>query len=345
VNKQPIRGSTNFLDAEGKTTSTYELKVLGDGGEERKSGTVRVWDSNSLSIPLQKPADGVTESGAYTYCANDATVGDLDGDGQYEIVMKWDPNNSQDNSKSGFTGNTYVDAYKLDGTHLWRIDLGRNIRAGAHYTHVMVYDLDGDGKDEIFTGPAAIDDDGTGLWSSGLDHGDAMHLGDFNPDRLGLELFPVQENTAVPYSNDMKDAKTGRVLWGLPQIGIDVGRGLTADIDPRYKGAESWSVGGGWNSQTGTMFNAQGQIISEQIPSTNFAIWWDGDLSRELLDHEWLGDSLRVGIPKIDKWNYETQQMENVVTFRGTYSNNDTKGNPSQGRIPGTTNRRIQATI
>lgn len=75
--------------------------------------------------------------------------GDVDGDGQYEYVVKWDPSNSKDVSQVGYTGNVYVDAYEQDGTQLWRIDLGVNIRAGAHYTQFPVYDFDGDGKAEL----------------------------------------------------------------------------------------------------------------------------------------------------------------------------------------------------
>lgn len=93
---------------------------------------------------------GTTPDGvAYTYSANDASAGDLDGDGKYELIVKWDPSNAKDNSQSGYTGEVFIDAYKLDGTRLWRISLGKNIRAGAHYTQFMVYDLDGDGKAEV----------------------------------------------------------------------------------------------------------------------------------------------------------------------------------------------------
>ncbi len=101
-------------------------------------------------MPIQPPPGGTTpDNVSYTYSANDSSVGDLDGDGEYEIVLKWDPSNSKDNSQSGYTGNVYLDAYKLSGTRLWRINLGRNIRAGAHYTQFMVYDLDSDGKAEV----------------------------------------------------------------------------------------------------------------------------------------------------------------------------------------------------
>ena len=94
--------------------------------------------------------------------ANDACVGDLDGDGQYEIVLKWDPSNAKDNSQSGYTGNVFVDAYRLNGTRLWRIDLGRNIRAGAHYTQFQVYDYDGDGRAEVAMKTADGTRSGTG---------------------------------------------------------------------------------------------------------------------------------------------------------------------------------------
>ena len=95
------------------------------------------------------PTVRLVPGGAGTYPANDASVGDLDGDGDFEIVLKWEPSNAKDNSHSGFTGTVFLDAYELDGTRLWRIDLGRNIRAGAHYTQFMVYDLDGDGRAEV----------------------------------------------------------------------------------------------------------------------------------------------------------------------------------------------------
>ena len=114
------------------------------------SDSAVVWDRPYLPIPLTKPAGGVTPAGEiYSYRPNDVSVGDLDGDGEYEIVLKWDPTNQKDNSQSGYTGEVFLDAYKLDGTFMWRISLGRNIRAGAHYTQFMVYDFDGDGKAEV----------------------------------------------------------------------------------------------------------------------------------------------------------------------------------------------------
>jgi rhamnogalacturonan endolyase len=162
ITSSPITASTNYVDSFA-TDGVYGVSAVIDGVEGAVSKSVNVWNTNYLSIPLQIPEgvttpDGVTSS----YRANDCSVGDLDGDGEYEIVVKWDPSNSQDNSISGYTGNVYLDAYKLDGTFLWRIDLGINIRAGAHYTQFMVYDLDSDGKAEVACKTAPYTKDGLG---------------------------------------------------------------------------------------------------------------------------------------------------------------------------------------
>jgi autotransporter-associated beta strand protein len=130
-----------------------------------------------LNVPLQRPAGNAQPSSANTvghtnsYSPNDCSVGDLDGDGEYEIVVKWDPSDSQDNSNDGHTGPVYLDAYELDGTQLWRINLGKNIRAGAHYTQFVVYDLDGDGRAEVAckTAPGTVDGQTNNVILSGDD--------------------------------------------------------------------------------------------------------------------------------------------------------------------------------
>ncbi len=108
----------------------------------------------SLQYNENQPSEGAVGvakalAGEVIYSPNDASVGDLDGDGELEIVLKWDPSDSKDASQQGTTGKVYIDAYKMDGTRLWRIDLGKNIRAGAHDTQFVVYDLDGDGCSEV----------------------------------------------------------------------------------------------------------------------------------------------------------------------------------------------------
>lgn len=116
-----------------------------------------------LPIPLQKPEGGTSPDGyRYAYVASDASIGDVDGDGQYEIFLKWDPTNAKDNMFAGFTGPTLIDCYRLDGTRLWRIDLGRNVRSGAHYVQFMVFDFDGDGRAELMVKTADGTTDGQG---------------------------------------------------------------------------------------------------------------------------------------------------------------------------------------
>ena len=183
LNRKPITLTTNFSD---KTVEDdiYTVKPVIKKKELRESSSCSIWKKNYLTIPLSRPSGGTMEKevvsnrpprtdrpgsnrpdgdpqrlGApggpprdrrqYTYSPGDASVADLDGDGQYEIVLKWDPSNARDNAQDGYTANVIIDAYELDGRQLWRIDLGRNIRAGAHYTQFMVYDLDGDGKAEL----------------------------------------------------------------------------------------------------------------------------------------------------------------------------------------------------
>jgi len=161
-------GASNYSDASGTTSSTYYIKAVVGGVEQTASTTVSVMANIYKQIALSVPAGGTTPDGvAYTYSANDCSVGDLNGDGQYEIIVKWDPSNSKDNSLSGYTGDVFLDAYTLSGTMLWRIDLGKNIRAGAHYTQFLVYDFDGDGKAEVVCKTAPGTKDGTGAYLTG----------------------------------------------------------------------------------------------------------------------------------------------------------------------------------
>ncbi|MCA1745075.1 MAG: autotransporter-associated beta strand repeat-containing protein, partial [Bacteroidales bacterium] len=166
LNEAPVAQSTNYLDATSEN-GTYTVKPILNGLEGDASESAVVWSTNYMEIPLQQPAGGTTPANeSYTYNANDASVGDLDGDGAYDIVLKWEPSNAKDNSQSGYTGQVIFDAYKLDGTHLWRIDLGKNIRAGAHYTQFLVYDFDGDGKSELVCKTAPGTKDGLGSFLS-----------------------------------------------------------------------------------------------------------------------------------------------------------------------------------
>jgi hypothetical protein len=153
--------STNYLDASGTASSTYTVSAVLGGTECPQSPSAETWAQDYLRIPLSIPS--TSPSGA-TYSANDAAPGDLDGDGVYDLVLKWDPSDSKDNSQSGVTSDVFLDGYTLAGKHLWRIDLGPNIRAGAHYTQLSVGDFDGDGKAEVACKTAPGTKDGTGTY-------------------------------------------------------------------------------------------------------------------------------------------------------------------------------------
>jgi rhamnogalacturonan endolyase len=432
-----------------------------------------------IDIKLDVPADGVTPAGdKYTYSPNDASIGDVDGDGEYEIILKWDPSNAHDNAHDGYTGNVLFDCYRLNGEKLWRIDLGHNVRAGAHYTQFMVFDLDGDGKaevvmrtsdgttdgkgniigdatadyrepggyddnhkehkvnqgrimtgneyltvfsgetgealktidyipargrltdwgdaranrsdrflacvgyldgkhpsvimcrgyytravlaafdwdgreltqrwvfdsnnpgcsdyagqgnhnlrvgdvdgdgcDEIIYGSCAIDHDGTGLYSTCMGHGDAIHMTQFSPSMRGLQVWDCHENHKD--GSSFRDAATGEVLFQV-KSSIDVGRCMAADIDPTNPGVEMWS----WES--GGMRNIKGEVVNPDIESfsVNMAVWWDGDLLRELLDKN-----------TVSKYDWKTGVCKPLQVFDGAVSNNGTKATPClQGDIVG----------
>jgi rhamnogalacturonan endolyase len=155
-----VADSTNYQDTGGTAQSKYTVRAVVAGVEQELSEAVTPWAQNYLRIPLQPPSA--------KYSANDASAADLDGDGNYEIVLKWDPDDSKDNSQSGVTSDVYLDALSLEGKRLWRIDLGPNIRAGAHYTQFIVMDFDGDGRAELAVKTAPGTKDGTGK---------ALHLG------------------------------------------------------------------------------------------------------------------------------------------------------------------------
>ncbi|PWK81379.1 hypothetical protein C8D88_1171, partial [Lentzea atacamensis] len=166
VNRAPVTTATSYLDAGAPANASYSVRQVSGGVESAATRSVGTL-ATSRDVPLQIPGSG--------YVANDASVGDLDGDGEWEIVLKWDPADAKDNAQKGRTGNVYLDAYKLNGTRLWRIDLGRNIRAGAHYTQFQVFDYDGDGKAEVAVKTADGTRSGTGqvIGNANADHRNA----------------------------------------------------------------------------------------------------------------------------------------------------------------------------
>jgi rhamnogalacturonan endolyase len=177
-NAAPITATTNYVDTTANLgqANAYFVRPVVDGVEQAASAAVTL-PANAptrqyLEVPLQLPAGGSVVGSSYTYSTGDVSVGDMDGDGEYEYVVKWDPSNQHDNSQSGFTGPVLLDAYRLNGARLWRIDLGRNIRAGAHYTQFQVFDYDGDGRAEVAvkTGDGSVSGTGQVIGDAGADH-------------------------------------------------------------------------------------------------------------------------------------------------------------------------------
>jgi rhamnogalacturonan endolyase len=189
---------------------------------------------------------------------------------------------------------------------------GNKAYSGQGDHSLSVGDIDNDGFDEIVYGSCAIDHDGKGLYSTGDGHGDAMHLGDLDPERPGLEVFQVHEHGGPNSAAHMREAGTGKLIWSLPGEG-DTGRGMTADIDPRYLGYECWSVA------TDGLYSCKGVKISDKKPrSCNFGIWWDGTPDRELLDKN-----------TVYKWNWTTGQDEVLFRADSCMSINGTKATPN----------------
>ena len=190
------------------------------------------------------------------------------------------------------------------------LDEGNRYYEGQGFHSLSVADVDGDGRDEVVYGSCVIDDDGRGLHTTRLGHGDALHVGDFDPLREGLEVFAIHERPMHGWGATSRDAGTGEVLWRKPAD--DVGRGVAADIDPRHPGAESWT------NRIPGLWNARGEEVSTvKPPSCNFAIWWDGDGLRELLD----------GI-EVTKWDWNRSEVDVLLRAEGSASNNGTKATP-----------------
>lgn len=223
---------TNYLDASGKTTSKYTVAPVVDGVEGAMAGLSVVLDqtvSNSgrsvpyRTIKMDVPKNQTMPDGSTcSYTPNDASAADLDGDGELEIILKWDPSNAHDNSQTGYTGTVFIDAYKLDGKRLWRIDLGKNIRAGAHYTQFQVFDYDGDGKAEMIvkTADGTIDGTGKAIGNASIDNRDGNGL--VLKGNEFLTVFEGSTGAAITTINYVPDrninqhvkGKNGKGYWG-----------------------------------------------------------------------------------------------------------------------------------
>ncbi|MBR3269037.1 MAG: carbohydrate-binding protein [Oscillospiraceae bacterium] len=228
-----VKDASCYLDASGKTSDSYTVDVYqGDICTEYacQAQVLSSYESGAyhsgayFDIPMTPPAGGTTPDGvAYTYSPNDCSVGDIDGDGQYELFVKWDPSNSHDNADAGYTGPVVIDCCRLSGERVWRINLGINIRAGAHYTQFMVYDFDGDNCAELIckTADGTTDGKGTVIGNANADYRDStqMKLRDGS-------YAPSGRIISGPEYLTLFDGKTGAALDTVEYV---PGRGTVGD--------------------------------------------------------------------------------------------------------------------
>ena len=299
-----VTDSTNYLDAAGTSSSKYTVRAVIGGTAGAASPAAAVWPQNYLRIPLQVPPGGMTPGSPqcetanepYTYSANDGSVGDVDGDGVYELILKWDPSNSKDNSQSGCTGNVYFDAYKLDGTRLWRIDMGRNIRAGAHYSQFVVYDFDGDGKAEVAVKTAPGTKDGTGAY---------LHLGPAAND----------DDSADYRSKSNASGRTGYVLSGPEYLTVFNGQSgaelATVAFDVPRGTVSSW--GDDYGNRVDRFLSAAAYLDGTGLPSFIMA---RGYYTRTTLG----------------AWNWRGGTLTQLWKFDSNTTPKDAKGNPYSGQ-------------
>ncbi len=237
----PARHSTSWTDYNpSPEPALYEVRPIGGDAPSGSWALPADAPVGYIDIPLEQPTGYTDVEGRdVTYTANDASVADLDGDGQMEIVLKWDPSNSKDNSQAGITNNTFIDAYKLTGQHLWRIDLGRNIRSGAHYTQFMVYDLDGDGKAEVVmkTGDGTVDGQGKVIGDPEADYRVGMA-------NRGEHDYNSPEHPREDFRTDQRGNRGGFIL-GAPEFltvfeGATGGELTTVDYIPQQGNVSDW---------------------------------------------------------------------------------------------------------
>lgn len=246
-----VHDATNWIDTSGTASDKYKVVKAGEDASKETEVTPtsnnncaksnEVGNGNSeknsftyVDIPISRPdpvermGDGkisnyYTVDKSHEGGANDASVGDLDGDGNYEIVLKWDPTDSKDSAGADFTGNAYIDAYKIDPNndgYMWRIDLGKNVTSGAHYTQFLVYDFDGDGKSEVAmkTAPGTVD--GTGRYVTEVGDTDEIRNTDNTKSYIGTSGRLKGKNPFTQYLT-IFDGETGAALYTTDFIPYD----------------------------------------------------------------------------------------------------------------------------
>ena len=301
--------SKSYINSKGHIASGPEYLTIFDGYNGAAIHTVKyepAYGDVSTSVWGDSNAN---RSDRYKAC-----VAFLDGVRPSAVMMR------------GYYAGSFAAAYDFDGSKLvkrWYHNSstkGQGTYGEGHHS-VTVGDVDGDGFDEIVVGSACIDHNGSTLWRTGTGHGDALHLGDFELDNPGMEVFAVYESSSVSYDAALRDAKTGKVVSSVKQSGGDTGRGLILDCDSKHPGAEYF------HSSAASLYTSKGAVIcpwqqgTVSSSSINYRIYWTGDLYDEYHDRQ-----------HIDKWDSEYQSYGRTITLYnegGASSINGTKYNPN----------------
>ena len=166
-----VATKTNYVDSTVGTN--YSVAPVINGVEGEKCNPVTAYNNSYFDIPLLKPDDETiydpsnNKLATYSFFPADCSTGDVDGDGEYEIIVKW-TSHERDVGTPAYSGTVHLAAYKLDGTKLWKndIELGKNVYSSAHTLQFLVYDFDGDGKSEVICQTSLGSKDGQGKYVS-----------------------------------------------------------------------------------------------------------------------------------------------------------------------------------
>lgn len=312
-----IDSKTNFLDAEGKANDVYCVETVCDnqtvGKEECKA-----WESIYTTISISQPSPQPTANGGIGYYRpDDASVGDLDGDGDYEIVLRWIPNNNSDNGHNGFTSPCIFDAYEMDGTQMWRVNLGLNVRSGNHYSPFLVYDLDGDGMAEFVCKTAPGTTDGLGEYVSKAAEDERIKSAD-NSKVYVNSAGHVADGEEFLTVFDGRSGKAKHTTWYIPNRAMSVG-----NEDMKYGDWER-VIGKPTNYNRGERYNAAVAYLDgeDMLPSaimqrgyyTHCFLWvvdWDG----KVLKTRWLHEGGRNGWKVTDSTGEVVAKGEGMSSF------------------------------